>query len=112
MKVLRLKRATESKVELATLLYGTYCLLSKIPANTTDLTVLAYLSVYGFKRSTKDLIIKSQILRSYNSLENTITRLRKMGLVIKDNEGFTRIAKGLDGIIENRMGLIIDLFNV
>ncbi len=39
--------------------------------------------VYGFKKTTKDVILKSLILRSYNSLENTLTKLRKMGLVTK-----------------------------
>lgn len=111
MQVLRLKRKTNSKTELAELALTVYCLLSKIKINKTELTVLSYFMVYGFKKSTKDLILKSMILKSYNSLENTLTRLRKMGLVVKDKEGFTVMAPALAAQVENKMGIIIELNN-
>lgn len=111
MQVLRLKRKTESKIELAELLIKTYCLMSMIKIGKTELIVLAYFMNYGFKQPTKDLILKSMILKSYNSLENCLTRLRKLGLVTKNALGFTCMCPSLTGIIDNRMGIIIELKN-
>jgi DNA-binding transcriptional ArsR family regulator len=95
MQVLRIRRKTESKIELAQLLLSVHCLMAKIKINQTERTVLAYFMVYGIKKSTKDLILKSLILNSYNSLENTLSRLRKLGLVIRDVEGFTKVCPQL-----------------
>ena len=111
MKVLRMRRKTESKTQVAQLLLTVYCAMSDIKLNETEKTVMAYFMVYGFKKSTKELILRSMILRSYNSLENTLTKLRKVGLVIKDNEGFTKACSSLSGTVENAMGIIIELKN-
>lgn len=111
MQVLRIKRKTANKVELAQLLITTYCLISGIDANRTEVLVLAYMAVYGVRQATKDLIVKSQILRSYNSLENAVSRLRKKGLLVRDDVGAARICDALSATVENRMGIIIDLRN-
>lgn len=111
MQVLRMRRKTQSKIELATLMLTIYCLLSDIKINNTERTVMAYFMVYGFKKATKDLILRSMILKSYNSLENTLTKLRKMGLVIRDDEGFTKPCKDLSAQVENKLGIIIELKN-
>ncbi len=111
MKVLRMRRKTESKIEVAGLLLTVYCLMSKIKINETERTVMAYFMVYGFKKSTKDLILRSKILGTYNSLENTLTKLRKVGLVVKDKEGFTKPCPSLNTVVENAMGIVIELKN-
>lgn len=87
MQVIKLKKKTSNRMELVTLVLTMYCLLSNVKINRTELQVLSYLVVYGIRKSTKDMIIRSQILTSYNSLENTITRLRKMGLIVRDRDG-------------------------
>lgn len=111
MQVLRLKRKTESKIELATLLINAYCLVHKIKLNETEALILSYFMIYGFKKTTKDLIINSKIL-TYNSLANCITRLRRAKLVEMDPQGFTIMCKGLRGQVDNKMGIIIELINV
>lgn len=111
MLVLRLKKKTGSKVELANLILTTYCLFSGIKLSKTELDVLSYLTVYGFKKSTKDLIVRSKILNSYNSLENTMTKLRKAKLIEKNKDGDTVLRKDLSAPIESKMGIIIQLEN-
>lgn len=113
MQVLKMRRKTESKIELASLLLSVYCLIDKIKLNETERTVMAYFMVYGIKKSTKDLILKSLILKTYNSLENCLTKLRKSGLIIKDDEGFTKVCPQLSGKkgVEARAGIIIELTN-
>jgi hypothetical protein len=112
MRVLKLKKTTQSKTELAKLSINIYCLLSGIKINKTELDVLSYFAVYGFKKSTKDTIIRSQILNAYNSLENTMTKLRKLGLITRNREGETVMRPELQFPVENRMGLIIKLENI
>lgn len=111
MKVIKMKRKTQNKVELSTLIVKLYCTVSDIRINETDKTVLAYFMVYGIKKSTKELIIKSLILGTYNSLENSVTRLRKAGLIYKDEEGFNKICTQLCQInsLETKAGVIIEL---
>lgn len=110
MQVLKLKRKTQSKIELVSLIIRTYCIFSNIEISDTAIIVLSYCAVYGFKKSTKDLIVRSQILKSYNSIENTLTKLRKVGLIKKTQDGNIVITIG--DIADNRVGLLIELSNV
>lgn len=112
MQVLKLRKKTSNRMELITLVLTMYALLSNIKANKTELQVLSYLVVYGIKKSTKDMIIRSQILTSANSLENTLTRLRKMGLIVKDKEGASIVKPDINFTPENKMGVMIQLENL
>jgi DNA-binding transcriptional ArsR family regulator len=112
MQVLKLKVKTQSKVELANLLIRTYCLFTKTKISLTEAEVLSYFAVYGFKQSTKDLILRSAILNSYNSLENTLTKLRKSHLIERNKDGESVLKKELSSTIENKMGIIIQLENL
>ena len=49
--------------------------------NDTDITILAYIYVYGDK--TTDMIIRDRILTSRNSCVNYIVKLKKMGYAEK-----------------------------
>lgn len=53
--------------------------------NDTDITVLAYVYVYG--DDTHDKIIEHRILTSRNSCVNYIVKFKRMGYVIKDEQG-------------------------
>jgi hypothetical protein len=112
MQVVKIKKSTQSKVEMVNLLIRTYCVMSNIKASSTDIDVLSYMMVYGFKKSTKKLILSSKILNSPNSLENTMTRLRKLGLVVKDRDGYNEPCKGINVNISGNIGVIIKLENV
>lgn len=111
MKVLRLRKRTTSKVELANLMITTYCLYSGIKVGKTDIDVLSYFAVYGFKRSTKELILSSEILKTSGSLENTLSKLRRVGLIERDKEGLNVMAANLN-VSPGNLGIIIKLENV
>ncbi len=111
MQVIKLKKRTANGMELITLVVTMYCLLSGIRINKTELQVLSYLIRYGVKKSTKDMIVRSQIL-SPGSLENTFTRLRKLGLMVYDKDGLPMITSKLNFQPENKMGMIVQLENL
>lgn len=112
MQVIKLKKRTANGMELITLVVTMYCILSGIRINKTELQVLSYLIKYGVRKSTKDMIIRSQILNSLNSLENTMTRLRKLGLLTRDKEGLPAVIPALSFVPENKMGMIVQLENL
>ncbi len=112
MQVIKLKKKTSNRMELVNTVLTIYCLLSNIKISKTELHVLSYLVVYGIRKSTKDMIIRSQILNSYNSLENTITRLRKLGLVVKGRGRTSTVKQDIGFQPDNKMGLIVQLENL
>lgn len=62
-----------------------FCLLSDIRLSDTELTVLSYFLVYKDSEATRSLILKSEILKTEDSLGNTISKLKKFGLLKKDS---------------------------
>lgn len=111
MQVIKLRKKTANNIELITLVLTMYCLLSGIKVNKTEVLILAYLVKYGMRKSTKDIIVRSQIL-TYNSLENTITRLRKKGLIVRDRDGIPIVKPDISFSPENKMGVIVQLENL
>lgn len=83
MQLVTVTKKTNSKIEQAKTLLSIFCLLSGINLSDTELTVLAYFLVYKINDATKQLILKSQILKSEDSLKNTISKLKKFGLIKK-----------------------------
>lgn len=83
MQIIKFTQKTSNKIEQAKALASVYCLLHSINLSDTDLTVLAYFIVYKITQSTKDLIIKSEILKNGDSLKNTISKLKSKGLIKK-----------------------------
>ncbi len=112
MQVLKLTKKTQNKIQMIETMFSIYCLMADIRISQTEVTILAYLAAYGFKRSTKQLIIRSKILNSSNSLENTISKLRKMGLINKDEDNISSLIPQLNFKIDGQMGIIIKLENV
>lgn len=113
MQLVKIKRSTSSKVELAALLVKTYCVIKGIKVGATDVDILAYMMVYGFKKSTKKLILDSKILNSSNSLENAMSRLRKLGLIVRDRDGYNIPCKGINADVKvGNINIFIKLENV
>lgn len=81
MQLVTIKKKTNSKVEQAKKVIALFCLLMDIKLSDTELTVLAYFMVYRVSRRTKDLILSSNILKSEDSLKNTLCKLKKFGLL-------------------------------
>lgn len=83
MQLIKINKKTNSKIEQAKALVSLYCLLSSIKLSDTDLTVLSYFMVYKINSATKDLILKSKILQSMDSLKNSMSKLTGVGLIKK-----------------------------
>jgi len=81
MQVVTIKKKTNGKVEQAKKVIAIFCLLMEIKLSDTELTVLAYFMVYKINRKTKDLILSSGILKSEDSVKNTLSRLKKFGML-------------------------------
>lgn len=112
MQVIKLRKKTANSIDLVTDVITIYCYLSNIKVNKTEKQVLAYFIKYGIRKSTKDMIIRSQILATYGSLENTMTRLRKMSLIVKDRDGGPVVKPDIAFVPENRVGIVIQLENL
>lgn len=112
MKVLKLTKKTESKIELANTMLSIYCQLADIKCPETEMAIMSYFMVYGVKKATKELIIRSKILKTKGSLENSMSKLRALGLLQKVEDEGTKVIPQLDFSIDNTMGIIIKLENL
>lgn len=85
MQLIKINKKTNNKIEQAKCLVSIFCLLSSIKLSDTDMTVLSYFMVYNINQTTKDLILKSKILLNEDSLKNTISKLKGVGLIKKSS---------------------------
>jgi len=83
MQLIKINKKTNSKIEQAKSLISVYCLLSSIKLSDTHITVLSYFMVYKITQTTKDLILNSKILQSVDSVKNTMSKLKSVGLIKK-----------------------------
>lgn len=113
MQLVKIKKKTNSKVEQAKILIALFCLLINVKLSDTELTVLAYFMVYRINRKTKDLILAASILKTEDSLKNTMSKLKKFGMLIRnssDSKEYT-LRKELDFILNPKAGLLIQIDN-
>lgn len=85
MQLIKVEKKTNGKIDQAKVLLSVFCLLLEIKLSETELTVLAYFLVYKITETTKELILKSEILKSEDSLKNTMSKLKKLGLIKKSS---------------------------
>lgn len=85
MQLIKVEKKTNGKIDQARVLLSIFCLLLDVKLSDTELTVLAYFLVYKITDATKDLILKSEILKSEDSLKNTVSKLKKLGLIKKSS---------------------------
>src|ERR1019366_5925633 len=83
MQLIKINKKTNNKIEQAKALISVYCLLSSIKLSNTDITVLSYFMVHKINSITKDLILRSKILQSMDSVKNTMSKLKSVGLIKK-----------------------------
>lgn len=112
MKLVKIRKKTNSKVEQAKTIIAMFCLLMNIKLSDTELTVLAYFMVYKINRKTKDLILNAGILKSEDSLKNTMSKLKKFGMLIKaiDSKDYS-LRQELNFTLDPTMGIIIKIDN-
>lgn len=73
-----------SKAELAAVLVDFLCRLKGIKLSRTEVYVLSHFMCEGYNQVTKEQIISGGLLKNSQSLSNTLTTLRKQGVIIKD----------------------------
>jgi len=83
VQLIKIEKKSYGKIEQAKVVLSIFCLLSDIKLSDTELTVLAYFLVYKDSESTRQLILKSELLKSEDSLNNTISKLKRVGLLKK-----------------------------
>lgn len=111
MQLVTVVKKTTTKIDQARAVLSIFCLLSDIRLSDTDLTVMSYFMVYRINDESKKLIVDSQILNS-DSLQNTISRLKKFGLIKKANVGKDwHISEKLDIKLEGEVGMLIKIDN-
>jgi len=112
MQLVKLRLKTNSKVEQAKKLIGIFCLLQNIKLSDTELTVLAYFMVYKINRKTKDLILHSGILKTEDSLKNTMSKLKKFGMLVRhvDSKEYS-LHRDLNFQVQPQVGILIKIDN-
>lgn len=111
MQLVKIKKKTNSKVEQAKVLIAMFCLLMNVKLSDTELTVLAYFMVYRINRKTKELILSSGILKTEDSLRNTMSKLKKFGMLVRDENKEYTLRKDLDFPPSPIMGILIKIDN-
>lgn len=105
-------KKTDSKLDMVNKIVSIYCLLSDIKLSSTDITVVSYFILYGINEKTKKLIIESKLLNA-DSIKNTMSRLRKQGIIHKSE--FRRkedyLNKSLSIPVDNVVGMMIKIDN-
>lgn len=108
--LIKIEKKVQGKIDQAKLLLSIFCKLYSIKMSDSELTVLAYFMVYKLSSQTEELILKSKVLANEDSLKNTMSKLRKVGLIIrKDKRDYLNDALNIP--IQPVIGLFIKLDN-
>ena len=83
MQVIKAVKKTNGKIDQIKVIISLFCILSDIKLSDTELTVMAYFILYKKNDTVKDLILKSGILKTSDSLKNTISKLKRTGFLKK-----------------------------
>lgn len=108
--LIKIEKKTVGKIEQAKLVIKIFCILSGIKISDAELNTLAFYMVYGISNVTKDLILKSKILANEDSLRNTLSKLRKVGLIKKVNRDDV-LNDSLNVKLEPVIGMVIRINN-
>lgn len=110
MNAVRFTVKTSSKLDMIKKIIQIYCLLSNIKLSETETVVICYFIIYGYSNETKQLIIDSKIVGGRDSLDNIISKLRKMGL-IEGRGDKAKLNPQIAYNVTSVMGLFIKLDN-
>lgn len=115
MQLLKLTRKTSSKSEMAQAVLKVYTQVKGVKLSKSQEQVMSYLMVYGISKDTKDLIIKSGILKSVDSVANALTQLKKKGLLTREYDSHDimvyKVIKELNITLDPVMGILIKYDN-
>ena len=86
MKVFKLDKKANGKVNKLELIISVLCTFNNIHLSETDIRVLAYYIVYKINEKTDRLLITSEVVKNIGTLRNIKTRLFKLGFLKKDKD--------------------------
>lgn len=112
MQLIKTVKKVYGKVEQAKIILQIFCLLSDIKLSDSELTTLAYYSIYKSNDIVKELILDGKILKSIDSLRNTISKLSNIGLLKKSpvNKEYA-VTDKIKFDIEPTIGMLIKIDN-
>lgn len=111
MQLLKIRKTTVGKVDQAKCVISIFCLLSDIKLSDAELTVLAYFCVYKDNEVAKDLILKGDVFKTADSLRNTISKLKNIGLLKKGANKEYIVHERLNFNVEPVIGFVIKIDN-
>ena len=112
MQLIKAIKKTNGKIEQAKTIISIFCLLSDIKLSDAELTVLAYFCVYKQNDKVKEFILKGNILKTQDSLRNTISKLKNIGLLKKSTTNKEYIVnERLSFNVEPVIGFLIKVDN-
>lgn len=111
MQLLKIKKSVNGKVDQAKTVISIFCLLSDIKLSDAELTVLAYFCVYKDNDKAKELILKGDIFKTADSLRNTISKLKNIGLLKKSATKEYVVHERLSFNVEPVIGFLIKIDN-
>lgn len=83
--LIKLQKTIENKAELVKSFLYVYCYMNDIKLSDSERTIMSYFILYGIKKETVELIIKSK-LSNEDSLKNVMSKLRKHNFIKRVNK--------------------------
>lgn len=112
IQLIKAVKKTNGKIEQAKIIINIFCLLNDIKLSDAELTVLAYFAVYRQNEKVKELILNGKVLKTADSLRNTTSKLKKIGLLKKSstNKEYT-VSEKINFNVEPVIGFLIKVDN-
>ena len=108
--VIRTSNNTVNKIEKIKLFISLYSILKGIRITDTEILILAAFLTDGNSKHTKNELLRGKLLKNENVLENTISKMRAKGLLVKDGIKRTdEIAKDFRINYDNKLKLEIEV---
>jgi hypothetical protein len=108
ISLIKLAKNVSSKVELAKSIITILVYFNGIKLSETETNILAYFIVYGLNDKTKELIVKSGICKNLTHIKVTMTKLKKMQLIYKDElNRKTYLSKSLSFNLTSTVGFYL-----
>lgn len=83
--LIKLQKNIDNKADLIKSFLVIYCYMNDIKLSDNEKTILSYFILYGIKKETIELIIKSK-LSNEDSLKNVMSKLRKHNFIKRVNK--------------------------
>jgi hypothetical protein len=77
---------TNNKIDMARILVCIVALTKNITLSKSEILVLSHFLGQGYNQYTKEQLIENKILKNKAALDNTVSKLRKVGMI--KNKGF------------------------